>query len=207
MKQVTTLLILFITLTGFSQTAYEKGMNKAFATWGEGNSVEASNLFERISKAEKDNWIPLYYVAQVNILHSFGEKDKTQLQLKLDKAKEALEKAKELSPDNAELLVLEALHNTAWIAFDGATYGMTLGGPTTEIYNKAVALATDNPRVVYCFAEWNMGMASYFGKDTTPYCNDMKKAIELFSTFKNETLFYPSWGLDRAEQLYKNCNQ
>ncbi|GLB50232.1 tetratricopeptide repeat protein [Neptunitalea lumnitzerae] len=207
MKQVTTLLILFITLTGFSQTAYEKGMNKAFATWGEGNSVEASNLFERISKAEKDNWIPLYYVAQVNILHSFGEKDKTQLQLKLDKAKEALEKAKELSPDNAELLVLEALHNTAWIAFDGATYGMTLGGPTTEIYNKAVALAPDNPRVVYCFAEWNMGMASYFGKDTTPYCNDMKKAIELFSTFKNETLFYPSWGLDRAEQLYKNCNQ
>ncbi|GLB51683.1 hypothetical protein NBRC110019_07220 [Neptunitalea chrysea] len=207
MKQVIAFLALFISMSSIAQSTYEKGMNKGFKLWGEGKSLEASNVFERISNVEKENWIPLYYVAQINILDGFTIKEKTELELKLEKVKTALDKAKALSPNNPELMVLEALYNTVWIAFDGATYGMTLGAPTTEIYKKALELAPDNPRVVYCYAEWNMGMASYFGKDTTPYCQEVKKAIELFSTFKNETPFYPSWGKDRAEQIYNSCNK
>ena len=39
-----------------------QGMNKALELWGT-NAIEASQLFERISKAEPDNWLPPYYAA------------------------------------------------------------------------------------------------------------------------------------------------
>lgn len=205
MKRLLTFVLITFSLTGFAQSPYEKGMEKGLSLWGEGKITEASNTFERISTVEKDNWLPLYYVALVNILESFKEENKEQLQLKLNKAKASLEAAKKLSPDNAELLVLEALHNTVWIAFDGATYGMTLAGPTTELYRKALELAPDNPRAVSSYADWNIGSAKYFGKDISVYCKDLERAIELYKTFKTDVPFYPHWGQDRAEQLYKDC--
>lgn len=201
-----TLLLGVFTATG-QQNKYETGMGKAFELWGQEKPFEAANMFERISKAETENWIPHYYVAQINILYSFGENDKEKLTLQLKKAKEELDMAKAISPNNAELLVLEALMNTAWIAYDGATYGMTLAGPTAQIYKKAYEIAPNNPRVVYCKAEWEMGSAKFFGQDTKQYCQDIERALELFATFKDETPFYPGWGKDRAEIILADCKE
>ena len=35
----------------------KKGMQKAFGLWQTNETVEASNLFERIAGAESDNWL------------------------------------------------------------------------------------------------------------------------------------------------------
>ncbi|RDY61178.1 hypothetical protein [Flagellimonas nanhaiensis] len=190
-----------------AQDQYTKGMEKAFQLWQDQKVVEASNLFERIAMAEQDNWLPHYYVSQINTVISFGEKDIEKLTGQLEKAKEFLDLAKAISPDNPELLVQEALINTAWIAFDGATYGMTLSGKNVQLYQKALELAPDNPRVVFSKAEWDMGSARYFGKDTTPYCKDIERALELFANFSQETPFYPSWGKERAEMVHKQCSE
>ena len=167
--------------------------------------MEASNLFERIATAEPDNWLPYYYVSQVNTFASFGEKDLQKLSVKLEKAKEFLDVAKAISPDNPELLIQEALINTAWISFDGATYGMTLAQKNVQLYNRAMELAPNNPRVILSKAEWDMGTARYFGKDTAPYCKDVEKALELFATFNSEIPYYPSWGKERAQQVLEAC--
>jgi len=196
--------ILSISLSS-AQDQYTKGMSKALSLWGEGKIVEASNLFERIAMAEEANWIPYYYVAQVNTTASFGEKDEQKLRQQLERAKEFVDIAKKLSPNNPELLVQEAMINTAWMAFDGATYGPTLSGKNVQLYNQALQLAPENPRVVYSKASWDMGTARYFGKDTAPYCNDVEKALELFATFENDTPFYPSWGEDQAKQVLDEC--
>lgn len=188
-----------------AQDQYTKGMQRALSLWGEGKNVEASNLFERIAMAEEDNWIPYYYVAQVNTVASFGEKDEEKLTQKLKLAKDYVEMAKKISPNNAELLVQEAMINTAWMAYDGATYGPTLSGKNIQLYNQALQLAPGNPRVVYSKASWDMGTARYFGKDTTPYCKDVEKALELFATFESDIPFYPSWGEDQAEQTLDQC--
>ncbi|MEP3569230.1 MAG: hypothetical protein ABJN28_03870, partial [Flavobacteriaceae bacterium] len=74
-----------------------------------------------------------------------------------------------------------------------------------QIYQQALAIAPENPRVVFSKAEWDMGGARYFGKDTTPYCKDVERALELFANFSNDTPFYPSWGKDRAEQVLEEC--
>ncbi|AKA33853.1 hypothetical protein [Flagellimonas lutaonensis] len=206
MKKLILTLAFATSITAMAQDQYTKGMGKAMELWGEGKTTEASNLFERIAMAEDDNWIPYYYVALVNTTASFGEKDVEKLTQQLEKAKEFIDIAKNISPDNAELLILEAMTNTAWIAFDGATYGMTLSGKNTQLYNQALALAPENPRVVLSKAEWDMGSARYFGKDITPYCKDVERAVELFATFKaGDDPFYPKWGPEQAERVLQQC--
>lgn len=190
-----------------AQDQYTKGMQKAFSLWGEGKTVEASNLFERISTVEMDNWLPSYYVAQINTVISFGETDKDKLTQQLGKAQEFIDLAKGISPNNPEILIQQAMIHTAWIAYDGATYGMELSGKNAVLYSKALELAPDNPRVVFSKAEWDMGSARYFGKDITPYCKDVERAIELFANFKPESDFHPNWGQDRAQMVLENCGK
>lgn len=203
------IIIATLLVSGFliAQTNYEKGMQKAFELWGANKPTEASNMFERIAAAESDNWLPLYYAAQVNIMYSFGEKDEKLLSAKLKKAQNLINDATAISKNNPEILVLQALLHTAWVAFDGATYGMTLSGKVVELYTKAAQIAPKNPRVVYCRAEWDMGGAKYFGQDTAPFCKDIERSLELFTNFKPETPFSPNWGKERAEEILESCKE
>ena len=205
MKKVITFTLLFIGTLGFAQDKYTSGMQKAFQFLGEGQISEASNLFERIATAEPDNWLPAYYGSQVNTVASFGVQDKEKLTQQLGKAQEFVDLAKAISPNNPEILVQQALIHTAWVAYDGATYGMTLSTKVAALYQKASQLAPNNPRVVFSKAEWDMGSAKFFGQDITPYCKDVEHALELFANFKPASAFHPNWGKERAEEIVKNC--
>lgn len=182
-------------------TKYQQGMQKAFQLWQEDKSWDAANTFERIATAETDNWLPPYYVAQINVINSFPEKDPAKLKAQLDKAQDFINDATAISKDNPDLLVLQAQLYTAWIVFDGQQYGMTYSGKATELYNKALALAPDNPRMILAKAEWDMGGAKYFGQSVEPYCKDIQRAIDLFATFKPAAEFYPTYGEERAKQI------
>ena len=149
MKKTITILAVLCTTITIAQDAYTKGMQKAFQLWGEGKTVDASNMFERIANAESDNWLPYYYVATINTVSAFGERDKEKLTQSLEKAQEYLDMAKQISPNNVEIMVRQATIHTAWIAFDGARYGMILSGKVAAIYAKALELAPENPRVVF----------------------------------------------------------
>ena len=204
MQKLAIILALFIAQLVSAQTNYEKGMQKAFELWGE-SPTEASNLFERIAKAETDNWLPAYYAAQVNIIKSFGEKDKDKLTAQLAKAQDLINDATAISKNNPEIIVMQALLHTAWVAYDGATYGMTLSGKVVALYAQAEQIAPNNPRVVLNKAEWAMGGARFFGQDTKPFCKDVERSLELFANFKPETEFHPDWGMERAQQVLAQC--
>ena len=205
MTKIIVAIVLFISSLVSAQGQFEQGMGKAFQLWGEGKNTEASAMFERIAAAEKTSWLPNYYVALVNTTTAFGTKDKEQISLLLDKAQNALDVELIKTPNNAELLVMQALIHTAWIAFDPMTNGQKLSGTVMELYAKAEALAPENPRAVFGKAEFEIGGAKFWGKDTKPMCAQIEKAIGLFATFKPETPFSPKWGLERAEAALKNC--
>jgi tetratricopeptide (TPR) repeat protein len=207
MKHVITIAILLCSIVASAQSNYEKGMQKAFDLWSQNKPEEAVHMFERIASAETDNWLPPYWAAQINIVTSFGEKDEEKLAAKLKKAQNLLNDATAISKNNPEIMVLQAMLHTAWIASDGATYGMTLSPKVVELYTKAEALAPNNPRVVASKAEWNIGSAQYFGQDIAPFCKDLKRALELFANFKAETQFHPQWGKDRVEVLLESCKE
>lgn len=201
------LLIAFI-ISGIvsAQTNYEKGMQKAFELWGT-NPTEASNLFERIAAAETNNWLPSYYAAQVLVLQGFEIKDKDKLDAQLKKAQDLINYATAISKNNPEILVLQALLHTVWVAYDGATYGMQLSPKVAALYEQAFQIDPTNPRVVLNKAEWDMGSARFFGQDTAPFCKDIESALELFANFKPETPFHPNWGKKRAEEVLASCKE
>ncbi|OBX22551.1 MULTISPECIES: tetratricopeptide repeat protein [Bizionia] len=202
------LIITFILLMGVAaqgQTNFEKGMTKAFSMWQSDNMNGAEQLFERIADAEPDEWLPSYYIAQINSLKSWTEKDVSVLTSQLEKAQNYIDMAKAIDPNNAEILVMQAQIYTNWVAFDGAIYGMKYSSIINELYKQAYKLDPENPRVVLNKAEWEMGSAKFFGKDTKPYCEDIARAIELCVTFKPASDFHPNWGKERAEQVLANC--
>ena len=205
MKNLIIILVLSVAELVSAQTNYDEGMQEAFQLWGS-EPIEASNLFERIASAESDNWLPLYYAAQINILQSFGLQDEEKLTAQLNKAQDLLNDATTISKDNPEIIVLQALLHTAWVAYDGATYGMTLSGKVSALYAQAEQIAPDNPRVILNKAEWGMGSARYFGQDTQPFCKDVERSLELFANFKPESPYHPKWGKERAEQILETCN-
>lgn len=207
MKKVILILLLVISTATAAQDAYTKGMQKAFQLWGEGKTIDASNMFERIANAEMDNWLPYYYVASIHTIAAFEEKDGEIVNQKLGKAQEFIDTAKRISPNNSEIMVQQAMTHTAWIAFDSARYGMTLSGKVAALYEQALQLAPENPRVVFSKAEWDMGSAKYFGKDTAPYCKDVERSLELFDTFKAESAFHPNWGKERAKIVLSQCEE
>ena len=210
MKTIITLLLTAITSFGFSQTHYEKGMQKGFDLMESGQWDEAGNLFERISTAETENWLPAYYTAQSYIVKSwadFGNRKEATLEANLDKAQEYINELETRSPDNAYGDYLQAQLFTVWVAHDGMKYGMKYAGRIGETYKKIVIAAPENPMFLASKAEWDMGSATYFGTSIEPYCTELHTAIELFTTFKPETAFHPTGSPEQARRAAEACNK
>ncbi|MDO6597102.1 hypothetical protein Q4512_09255 [Oceanihabitans sp. 2_MG-2023] len=205
MKHLIIIVTLLITSLVTAQTKYEQGMHKALELW-KTNPIEASQLFERIAKAEPDNWLPPYYAAETLILDGFTKlKDAKALEAQLNQAQDFLNEASAISIDNPEIMVMQALLHTVYVASDGATYGMLLSGKVMALYAQAEKIAPNNPRVVLSKADWNIGGARYFGNDIQPFCKEAERALQLFTTFKPETEFHPNWGRERAQEIIKSC--
>ena len=196
---------MFVASIVSAQTKFDQGMQKALQTWKNGNSKEALVQFEKIASVEKTNWLPNYYIVLINTTQAFEEKDKTKMESLLNAAQKAQDVCNELAMDNPEVLVLQAMIHTAWIVYDPMINGQRLSGDVMYILNKANKIAPENPRVVFQKASFEIGLAQYFGQDTKPMCAQIEKSIELFATFKPESAFHPSWGLDRAQEAVKAC--
>lgn len=205
MTKLITIIAMFVASIVSAQTQFDQGMQKALQTWKDGNSKEALVQFEKIASVEKTNWLPNYYIAFINTTQAFGEKDKAKKVTLLNAAQKAQDVCNELAMDNPEVLVLQAMIHTAWIVYDPMTNGQKLSGDVLYILNKAYKIAPENPRVVFQKASFEKGMAEYFGQDAKPMCAQIEKSIELFATFKPESAFHPSWGLDKAQEAVKTC--
>ena len=205
MTKLITIIAMFVASIVSAQTQFDQGMKKALQTWKNGNSTEALVQFEKIASVEKTNWLPNYYIALINTTQAFGEQDKTKMLSLIESAQKAQDLCNDLAMDNPEVLVMQAMIHTASIVYDPMTNGQKLSGDVMYILNKAYKIAPENPRVVFQKASFEIGMAQYFGQDTKPMCAQIEKSIELFATFKPETAFHPSWGLDKAQEAVKAC--
>lgn len=201
---------LFITtaISCFAQSPYEQGMQKALGAWQNGDTTQATQIFERIAAAEQDDWLPSYYAAMITIIGSFNVQEEAARAAQLEQAQQYLNDAKSRSNNHPEVMVLEAQWYTSWVAFDGEKYGMQYAPKVSQIYQEAAAIAPENPRVVFGAIEWEMGSARYFGADVAPYCEKLQKALLLYNTFESDVPFYPSHGLEYGQNVIKaNCNQ
>ncbi len=205
MKTVITITIVLLALSASGQQ-YEQGMKKASALWQEGKTTEAAAIFERIAAAEPETWLPNYNVALIHVSSAFNPKFKEEAVSLLEKAQFVLDKELSKDAENAELLVVQALIYTGYIVQDPMKNGMLYSDKVMQIYNKALQLEPNNPRVVAGKAEFERGRATYLGGDVKAMCGEIERAINLFATFKPESPLHPNWGLERAIQMQKECS-
>lgn len=208
MKTIITSIAFFICSLLSAQSQYEQGMGKAMQLWGAGKNSEAVATFERIASVEKTNWLPDYYIAFINTIDAFGTKDKEKAAALVSKAQDALDNATLISPNNPEIMVIQAMLYTAILVQDPMTNGQKYSALAMEQYTKALIIDPKNPRVVFSKAEFEIGGAKYWKTDTKPMCDAIAKSIELFANFKPESQFHPNWGADRAQKmLEENCKK
>ncbi|WP_291133338.1 hypothetical protein [Flavobacterium sp. UBA7682] len=205
MTKIITTIAFFVCSLLSAQTQFEQGMGKSLGLWGEGKAQEASDLMERIAAAEKTNWLPNYYVALINTTEAFKPANKANAVALIEKAQKAQDEASMISQNNPELLVMQAMIYTALIVQDPMVNGMKYSPKVMELYTKAKLIAPENPRAVYCKAEFEINSAPWTGADVKKLCQDLQSAIPLFEKFKQETPFHPNWGLERAQEALKNC--
>ena len=116
---ITTALLISSLLT--AQTSFEQGMGKSLGLWGEGKAQEASALMERIAAAEKSNWLPNYYVALINTTEAFNPANKEKVPAMIIKAQDAIDSATLISPNNDEIMVVQAMLYTVILIQDPMT--------------------------------------------------------------------------------------
>lgn len=169
MLKIATTIALFICSILTAQTQYEQGMSKALGLWQEGKVTESTALFERIASAEKNNWLPNYYIALMNSTSAIGMQDKEKMTAMANKAQSALDIEVIKTPDNPELLIVQALIHTVWLVSDPMTNGQKLSPKIMELYEKASKIAPENPRVILSKAEFEIGGAA-FGEPIPNQC-------------------------------------
>ncbi|MFZ4261369.1 hypothetical protein ACFRAE_04960 [Sphingobacterium sp. HJSM2_6] len=203
MKITWSLLLILFSLNSFGQKAYEQKMTEALKEWKTGKNLEAMRLFEKIATDEPQNWIPKYYLVLSGTRASFHMKDAQKKIALIDSLTTLL--PKEPQEQNAEWHILSALLLTSELISDPMANGMNLTPQIVFYYSRALALEPNNPRALAGLAEFNLNYKRYMGGDTQEECNQLKKAILFFDEVNNKTLFYPSWGKERALELLATC--
>jgi len=205
MKYLSTIgIICFLTLSLAAQSKYESGMERAFGLYSEGKLPEAQAMFERISLAEPAQWLPSYHSANILIISAFGIADQAKREASLKKAKSIIEDAHLRDPNNSELVTLEGLLYTGYVAMQPEVYGMQYSNKIIELHKKAIVLNPENPRAHLNSAEYEFGMAQFFGNDTSHLCERMQEILPKFDKQADE-VFAPSYGKERAEKFIQDC--
>ncbi|MEX2235493.1 MAG: hypothetical protein WD824_25250 [Cyclobacteriaceae bacterium] len=166
---------------------------------------EAVNTLERIGGAEKTKWEPQYYIAFGYIMMANQEKDGAKKDSYLDLAAAAIEKAKKLAEQESEIIALEGFVFMLRVTVDPGSRGPEFAPKAMKTFAKAIALDAENPRALALMAQMQYGSAQFFGNSTAEACENIKKSLEKFSTYKSGNVIAPVWGKSMAESVSQRC--
>jgi len=201
MKKKLVFMTLLLSFLMNAQNPYTETMERAFALWEANQPEQATALFNQLAQSEKDSWFPGYYAALVPTTTTFYLKDIQQVNRLLTEAQQSLDEVLKNHKINAELLVLQALIHTAWVAHDPMNNAMKLTPQIHALYAQALQMEPENPRVVCSRIQFDLESAPYMGGDISIICDQLKQSIVLFDKFKVQVPFYPSWGKEHFQQV------
>jgi len=207
---IITLTVLLSTQFVFAQSKYDAAMEKGIDEVYKASSPEAfqasANFFERVSNAEKEQWLPNYYAAYALIMKGFfGASPEQQNALSL-KADEFLAKAEAISQNNSEISVLRSMVLVLQMQADQSK-AMTLGPQATMVVQKAIQQDTTNPRAYMQLAQMLYHTPTAFGGGKEPGLKALYKSIDAFSNHKPTAKYMPMWGEAYALKLKEDWSK
>lgn len=212
MKKLLIAIILFVGVSAFAQTTFEKAMAEKIAKVEQSKTPDdftaLSNDFARIGDKEKTQWLPYYYAAFTII-----QKGRTLMQTgkvsELDaiaaQAQKSLDKAADLNKDNAEILILQKMIHGLKMMVDPQARFMSEGMLSAEALSKAEKLDPENPRISLLKAEDTYFTPEQFGGSKTKGLELFQKSLDQFKVYQPKTTLDPNWG--KAEAAYFLANK
>ena len=185
--------------------AMEKNLQELKTAKTAADFQQIANSFEQIAEAEKDKWLPYYYVSFSYMNYIFKGKGTEDIDKYLDKAEAFLEKARELSPDNSEIEVLQGWIYQGRIQVDPMSRGMAYSEKAAASFGKAKNLNPDNPRIYFLTGQNILHTPEMFGGGKDAACPYFLIAMEKFETYEPETSVSPNWGKESNHKLVAGC--
>lgn len=165
-----------------------------------------ANNFERISSAEKSEWLPRYYTAYCYVNMTYSTKG-NQIDTYCDKAETYLKIADSISPNNSEIYTLKAQIASARISVNPMSRGQKYGTISGELRDKAKELDKSNPRPYYLEGTGFYYTPPMFGGGKDKAKPVFQKALEMYETFKPASSIAPNWGKNSTIYFIKECDK
>lgn len=166
---------------------------------------EAGNSFQRIADAEKNQWLPYYYVALSNVMVGLMQGSENQnpnpavTDPLADKAEEALNKAEALSKNNAEIFIVKKMIATLRMTADPMNRWQTYGPQAAEALQRAKSLDPENPRIYLLEGQDKFYTPEQFGGSKTEAKQLFEQSQKKFESFKPQSTIHPQWGLSQVK--------
>ena len=211
-KSILTLAVVILTVVAFGSTnKFEKLMKQNLEVLrANGESISYSNLgdeFEQIAKHNKKRFEPLYYSAYSYIISSWQMNDVTEKTSVLTKAKMQIDKANKISPNNDELLVLEAFYYQAMIMTNPKKFGQLYSAKANELLQKAQTINNTNPRAEFLLAQNVYYRPAEYGGGKKVALPLFEKAAKLFKQQNTSNYLLPVWGEQTNAEMIKACKK
>jgi hypothetical protein len=204
-------LLMAVLVYGQSEQYYQK-MGETLQLFASINSVDdyqdLANKFRVIGNVEKEEWLPLYYEAHCYILMSFMDQEGAEVRDGyLQSASGIVDKMTELAPDEAEVAVMTAFYHTGYLVVNPPQRAMSTTPLIHAAIGRALAIEPENPRAIFLRISNEMGTASFFGEDTTPYCEQANQLLKDWDNYELRSPIHPNWGKDDIEGIVRGCKQ
>lgn len=211
MKKLLVAMILFVGISTFAQTAFEKAMTEKIGKIEQSKNPEdftaLANDFARIGDKEKTQWLPYYYAALSTIQKGRNEMrtgNLSELDAIAAEAQKSLDKASELSKENAEILILQKMIHSLKMMVDPQSRFMSEGMLAADALSKAEKLDSENPRITLLKAEDTYFTPEQYGGSKTKGLELFQKSLDQFKVYQPKTALDPNWGKEEAEYFLAN---
>ncbi|MBI9066950.1 MAG: hypothetical protein JEZ09_06635 [Salinivirgaceae bacterium] len=190
---------------------YYQKMGQTLPKFGECKTIEdyhnLGNEFKVIANVEKEEWLPLYYHAQCNIIMSFMNCDAAQKDEFLEIANESITKMIAIAPKESEVYALQAFYCTGKLVVNPQERAQKYGPLSAQAIGMSLGLDPENPRAQYIKISNEKGTAQFFGQDTQIYCTQAQELLDKWDDYKVKSRIHPSWGKQQVEGIVNSCGQ
>ena len=212
MKKITLILgaLAISTLVLGQNEQYYRKMGESLQLFSSCSSVEdyqdLANSFKVIANVEKEEWLPLYYEAHCYIIMSFmSQMENEKRDIYLQNAADLIDRMTGLAPNEAEVSVMTAFYHTGYLVVNPPQRSMNTTPLIHAAIERALTIEPDNPRALFLRISNEMGTASFFGSDVTPFCEEAGKLLASWDDYAVKSPIHPTWGKDETEGIVRSC--
>lgn len=205
-KLILSTALILTSILSYAQSAYEKVMTEKIEALSVCKTPEdftaRANDFARIAAKETNEWLPNYYAALAAVQKGRSLMMKGEVKNLDDVADEAqnyVDAAKSLSPENAELFILEKMIHSMRMMVNPQQRFMSEGMLAADALSKAEKIDPQNPRIMLLKAEDTYFTPEQFGGSKQRGMELFKKAKEQFKTYKPASKLHPTWGEEEVD--------